>query len=176
MASLCGDRRSVHSDAISTLNAQAHRGRKFSLRCKGTAEDVLCPLDRPTLTDQMASFCNIGAVTPLLLAAVTLPFGFGGQSDLDQAANGNRGRSPDVLFYFSRRSFGLVPSAISIRRRIASDRVGLSFWCLAQVSIADLRSIGSRTVRVGSCPVAGRPRPRFFCVTAIDSLPILCDT
>src|SRR5262249_2026307 len=72
--------------------------------------------------------------------------------------------------------FDLVASAISISRRIASERDGLSLCCLAQVSIADLRSIGRRTVRVGSCPVAGRPRPRFFCVTGIDSLPILCDT
>jgi hypothetical protein len=84
-----------------------------------------------------------------------------------------------AVVYFSPRllcRFDLVVRAISIRRRIASDREGLSFWCLAQVSIADLRPIGSRTVRVGSCPVAGRPRPRFFCVTGIDSLPILCDT
>ena len=84
-----------------------------------------------------------------------------------------------TVVYFSPRllcRFDLVVRAISIRRRIASDRVGLSLWCLAQVSIADLRSIGSRMVRVGSCPVAGRPRPRFFCVTGIDSLPILCDT
>src|SRR5262249_1477950 len=72
--------------------------------------------------------------------------------------------------------FDLAASPNSISRRIASEREGLSLWCLAQVSIADLRSIGRRTVRVGSCPVAGRPRPRFFCVTGIDSLPILCDT
>jgi hypothetical protein len=45
---------------------------------------------------------------------------------------------------------------------MASEQDGLSFCSLAQVSIADLRSIDSRTVRVGSCPVAGRPRPRFF--------------
>jgi hypothetical protein len=85
-----------------------------------------------------------------------------------------------TVVYFSPRrlfcGFDLPDRAISIRRRMASEREGLSFCCLAQVSIADLRSIGSRTVRVGSCPVAGRPRPRFFCVTGIDSLPILCDT
>jgi hypothetical protein len=41
--------------------------------------------------------------------------------------------------------------------RIASEREGLSFCCLAQVSIADLTASGSRTVRTGSRPVAGRP-------------------
>ena len=51
----------------------------------------------------------------------------------------------------------LVVNAISIRRRIASDREGLSFCCLAQLSIANLSAIGSRKVRTGSRPVAGRP-------------------
>jgi hypothetical protein len=34
------------------------------------------------------------------------------------------------------------------------EREGLSFCCLAHVSMADLRSIASRTVRVGSCPAS----------------------
>src|SRR5262249_3821360 len=44
-----------------------------------------------------------------------------------------------------------------MRRRIASEREGLSFCCLAHVSIADLTVSGRRTVRTGSRPVAGRP-------------------
>ena len=70
--------------------------------------------------------------------------------------------------------FNLLPSANSIRRRIASEREGLSSCCLAQLSIADVIAGGSRTVKTGSCPVAGRPR--FFCVTAIDFLVIICNT
>lgn len=60
----------------------------------------------------------------------------------------------------------LAASAYSISRRIASEREGLSFCCLAQLSILDLSADGSRTVRIGSCPVGGRPR--FLCVTGID--------
>jgi hypothetical protein len=66
--------------------------------------------------------------------------------------------------------FVLLANAISIRRRIASEREGLSFCCLAQFSIANRVPDGSRTVRTGSWPVAGRPR--FFGVTVIDSLAI----
>jgi hypothetical protein len=40
-----------------------------------------------------------------------------------------------------------IPSSIS--RRIASEREGLSFCCLAQFSIADLMAGGSRTVSTG---------------------------
>ena len=57
------------------------------------------------------------------------------------------------VVYFSPRllcRFDLLGRAISIRRRIASDREGLSFCCLAQVSIADRVLGGSRTVRTGS--------------------------
>ena len=64
----------------------------------------------------------------------------------------------------------LVANALSIRRRIASDREGLSFCCLAQFSMANRVLGGSCTVRTGSCPVAGRPR--FFGVTVIDFLAI----
>jgi hypothetical protein len=53
--------------------------------------------------------------------------------------------------------FILLAKAMSIRRRIASEREGLSFCCLAQFSIANLVLGGSRTVRTGSRPVAGRP-------------------
>src|SRR5215471_6099408 len=73
--------------------------------------------------------------------------------------------------YFSPRllcRFNLPTRAISIRRRIASERDGLSFCCLAQFSMANRVLGGSRTVRTGSWPVAGRPR--FFGVTVINSL------
>jgi hypothetical protein len=40
---------------------------------------------------------------------------------------------------------------------MASEREGLSFSPSAQLSIADLSSVGSRTVNTGSRPVAGRP-------------------
>ena len=61
-----------------------------------------------------------------------------------------------ICFYW-RLLFALVTSAISIKRRMASEREGLSSCCLAQVSMADLTAGGSRTVRTGSRPVAGRP-------------------
>jgi hypothetical protein len=63
------------------------------------------------------------------------------------------------VVYFSPRllcRFDLLGRASSIRRRIASDREGLSFCCLAQVSIADRVPGGSRTVRTGSSsPLTG---------------------
>jgi hypothetical protein len=65
-----------------------------------------------------------------------------------------------AAYYLSPRSPwrpDLTVRASSIRRRIASDRDGLSFCCLAQLSIADLSVTGRRTVRTGSRPVAGRP-------------------
>ena len=46
--------------------------------------------------------------------------------------------------------FVLLANAISIRRRIASEREGLSFCCLAQFSIANLVLGANRTVRTGS--------------------------
>jgi hypothetical protein len=65
--------------------------------------------------------------------------------------------------------FVLLANAMSIRRRIASEREGLSFCCLAQFSIANLVLGASRTVRTGSRPVAGRPG--FFGVTfSLDGL------
>jgi hypothetical protein len=72
--------------------------------------------------------------------------------------------------YLPLRFFDLAASANSIRRRIASDREGLSFCCLAQLSMASRVLGGRRTVKTGSWPVAGRPR--FFGVTVIDSLAI----
>ena len=60
----------------------------------------------------------------------------------------------------------LLDSATSISRRIASDREGLSFCCLAQLSISALNPGGSRSASTGSCPVGGRPR--FFRITGID--------
>ena len=53
--------------------------------------------------------------------------------------------------------FDFAASANSSRRRIASEREDFSFCCLAQLSISDLSSGGSRTVKTGSRPVAGRP-------------------
>jgi hypothetical protein len=65
---------------------------------------------------------------------------------------------PDHHFCFAFR-----PS--STRRRTASERV---VSCLAaQSSIASMISLGARTVRRGSLPVAGRPR-RFLGCTFID--------
>jgi hypothetical protein len=55
------------------------------------------------------------------------------------------------------RRFELPASAISIRRRMASERDGLSFCRLAQFSIANLVVGESLTVSTGSRPVAGRP-------------------
>jgi hypothetical protein len=59
--------------------------------------------------------------------------------------------------------FALTASANSIRRRIASERVGLSFCRLAQLSMCDFSEGGSRTAITGSRPVAGRPT--FFGIT-----------
>jgi hypothetical protein len=60
----------------------------------------------------------------------------------------------------------LVANAISTRRRIATEREGLSGCCFAQLSIADFKGNESRIADTGSCPVAGRPR--FFRTTGID--------
>jgi hypothetical protein len=60
----------------------------------------------------------------------------------------------------------LIFSAISISRRIASEREGLSFCCLAQLSISDLSAAESRSAETGVSPVRGRPR--FFRTTGID--------
>jgi hypothetical protein len=60
----------------------------------------------------------------------------------------------------------LIASATSISRRIASDREGLSFCCLAQLSISALNPGGSRSASTGLSPVGGRPR--FFRNTGID--------
>jgi hypothetical protein len=60
----------------------------------------------------------------------------------------------------------LVDNAISISRRIASEREGLSFCCLAQLSISALSVGGSRSANTGVSPVGGRPR--FFRNTGID--------
>jgi hypothetical protein len=63
----------------------------------------------------------------------------------------------------------LIANATSISRRIASDREGLSFCCLDQLSISALNPGGSRIDSTGSRPVAGRPG--FFGITfSLDSL------
>jgi hypothetical protein len=64
------------------------------------------------------------------------------------------------------RRFALAASASSTRRRMASDREGLSGCRLAQSSIRDLSAGDSRIAVTGSWPVAGRPR--FFGSTGID--------
>jgi hypothetical protein len=65
----------------------------------------------------------------------------------------------------------LIANATSISRRIASDRDGLSFCCLAQRSMSDLNAGGSRSASTGLSPVRGRPR--FFRNTGIDFLMFL---
>jgi hypothetical protein len=47
---------------------------------------------------------------------------------------------------------------LSIRRRMASDRDGLSSWRLAQASTVLRDSGAMRSAISGSLPVAGRPR------------------
>jgi hypothetical protein len=64
----------------------------------------------------------------------------------------------------------LAVRAISIRRRIASEREGRSFCSLAHVSIMDLSPNGSRIVRTGSRPVAGRPGRLFGVTFSLDDL------
>jgi hypothetical protein len=61
-------------------------------------------------------------------------------------------------------------SANSIRRRIASEREGLSSCCLAQFSTANLMAGASRKVRTGSRPVAGRPGGLFGVTFSVDDL------
>ena len=50
---------------------------------------------------------------------------------------------------------------------MASERDGLSFCCVAQLSMADLSAGGSRSVSTGSRPVAGRPG-RFGITFSVD--------
>jgi hypothetical protein len=65
------------------------------------------------------------------------------------------------LFTYCRAIFlCLAANAKSTRRRIASDRDGLSGCSFAQASIAALKAGDSRMADTGSFPVAGRPR--FF--------------
>jgi hypothetical protein len=60
------------------------------------------------------------------------------------------------MFHPSYR-FGFVARACSTKRRIASEREGLSS-CIAAHSSTALRSFGeSRMAVTGSCPVAGLP-------------------
>jgi hypothetical protein len=70
----------------------------------------------------------------------------------------------------SLRRFSLIFNAISIIRRIASDRDGWSGCSLAHSSTRAVRVGGIRKAVTGSCPVAGRPPRRFcftFCLTGI---------
>ena len=79
-----------------------------------------------------------------------------------------------AVAYFCQRllcRFDLAVRANSTRRRIASEREGLSGCCFAQSSIADLSGNESRIADTGSCPVAGRPR--FFRTTGIDFVGII---
>ena len=58
---------------------------------------------------------------------------------------------------------GLVfASPSSTRRRMASDRDGVSACLTAQLSMRALSSSGRRIDLAGICPVAGRPGFRFF--------------
>jgi hypothetical protein len=65
-----------------------------------------------------------------------------------------------------RRCRLLAASACSTKRRIASEREGLSGCCLAQSAIFDLSAAERRTAVTGSWPVGGRPL--FFRNTGID--------
>jgi hypothetical protein len=58
------------------------------------------------------------------------------------------------------RLLTLEAGANSIRRRIASEREGLSFCCLAQLSISDLSAGGSRSAN------AQRSASGFFFILA----------
>jgi hypothetical protein len=65
------------------------------------------------------------------------------------------------------RRLVLPASASLTRRRIASEREGLSGSRLAQSSICNLSVGDSRTAVTGSCPVLGRPR--FFVLRELTS-------
>jgi hypothetical protein len=74
------------------------------------------------------------------------------------------------IVHRSLRRLSLIFNAISIIRRIASDRDGWSGCCLAHSSTRAVSAGGIRKAVTGSCPVAGRPPRRFcftFCLTAI---------
>jgi hypothetical protein len=82
-----------------------------------------------------------------------------------------------MVVYFSPRllcRLDLVVRAISIRRRIASGRPGLSDCFEAQSSIRRSRSGYSRNPTGFPIPVGGRPRPRFFLLSIIDAMAIIC--
>jgi hypothetical protein len=57
-----------------------------------------------------------------------------------------------------RRCFPLAASASSTKRRIASEREGLSGWRLAHASTSAVNARGARKASIGSLPVPGRPR------------------
>jgi hypothetical protein len=66
-----------------------------------------------------------------------------------------------------RRRFISVASANATRCRIAFDSDGLSSRSAAHASTARRSSGGMRTPTIGECPVAGRPRLLFLCLTPI---------
>ena len=68
----------------------------------------------------------------------------------------------------------LTARAITIRRRIASEREGLSFCRLAQLSMSDLSAGGSRNCQHGILPRAGDHV--FFVLRELTSSPIICIT
>jgi len=57
-----------------------------------------------------------------------------------------------------RRCFPSAASASSTKRRIASEREGLSGWRLAHASTSAVNARGARKASIGSLPVPGRPR------------------
>jgi NAD(P)-dependent dehydrogenase (short-subunit alcohol dehydrogenase family) len=74
-----------------------------------------------------------------------------------------------IRYSYRLRRFSLI-NAISIIRRIASDRDGWSGCCFAHSSTRAVSAGGIRKAVTGSCPVAGRPPRRFcftFCLTVI---------
>jgi NAD(P)-dependent dehydrogenase (short-subunit alcohol dehydrogenase family) len=74
-----------------------------------------------------------------------------------------------IRYSYRLRRFSLI-NAISIIRRIASDRDGWSGCCFAHSSTRAVSAGGIRKAVTGSCPVAGLPPRRFcftFCLTVI---------
>lgn len=66
-----------------------------------------------------------------------------------------------------RRRFISAASASATRCRIAFDSDGLSSCSAAHASTARRSSGGMRTPTIGECPIAGRPRTLFLCLTPI---------
>jgi hypothetical protein len=78
----------------------------------------------------------------------------------DQDDNGHNEFGEDAVAHFA---FAFSPS--STKRRIASERVGVSGWLSAHFTIAARVTGSARNPTIGVTPVAGRPRN--FCLADI---------